>query len=63
MWLWGAFAVSLLLTFLVIEIPFLASMFKFTVLDPIHYGMAMGLAFLIIPIMELYKAIMRAVEK
>jgi Ca2+-transporting ATPase len=62
-WLWGAFLVSLLLTFLVIEIPFLANMFSFTILDPIHYGMAMGLAFLIIPIMELYKAIMRAVEK
>ena len=38
-------------------------MFKFTVLDIRHYGMALGLAILIIPIMELYKAIMRAVEK
>lgn len=62
-WLWGAFAVSLLLTFLVTEIPFLANAFSFTVLDPIHYAMAMGLAFCIIPIMEIYKAIMRAVEK
>ena len=62
-WLWGAFLVSLLLTFLVIEIPFLADMFSFTVLDPIHYGMAMGLAFLIIPIMELYKMVMRGIEK
>ncbi len=63
MWLWGAFLVAFLLTFLVIEIPFLADMFKFTVLDIRHYGMALGLAILIIPIMELYKAIMRAVEK
>ncbi|MBR3224235.1 MAG: cation-translocating P-type ATPase [Atopobiaceae bacterium] len=63
MWLWGAFLVAFLLTFLVIEIPFLANMFKFTVLDIRHYGMALGLAILIIPIMELYKAIMRAVEK
>ena len=62
-WLWGAFLVSLLLTFLVIEIPFLAHMFTFTVLDPIHYGIAMGIAVLIIPIMELYKLIMRGVEK
>ena len=62
-WLWGAFLVAFLLTFLVIEIPFLANMFKFTVLDLGHYGMALGLAILIIPIMELYKAIMRAVEK
>ena len=43
--------------------PFLANLFKFSVLDPIHYGMAMGLAILIIPLMEIYKAIMRAVEK
>ncbi len=63
MWLWGAFLVAFLLTFLVIEIPFLASMFSFTVLDLPHYGMALGLAILIIPIMELYKAIMRAVDK
>ncbi len=63
MWLWGAFLVAFLLTFLVIEIPFLANMFSFTVLDLAHYGMALGLAILIIPIMELYKAIMRAVDK
>ncbi|MBO7674064.1 MAG: cation-translocating P-type ATPase [Atopobiaceae bacterium] len=62
-WLWGAFLVSLLLTFLVIEVPFLADMFGFAVLDPIHYGVAMGLAVLIIPIMEIYKAILRAVGK
>jgi Ca2+-transporting ATPase len=63
MWLWGAFLVAFLLTFLVIEIPFLANMFSFTVLDLPHYGMALGLAILIIPIMEVYKAIMRAVDK
>ena len=63
MWLWGAFLVAFLLTFLVIEIPFLANMFSFTVLDLPHYGMALGLAILIIPIMELYKAIMRGVDK
>ncbi|MDO4807868.1 MAG: cation-translocating P-type ATPase [Coriobacteriales bacterium] len=62
-WLWGAFLVAFLLTFLVIEIPFLADMFSFTVLDLKHYGMALGLAILIIPIMEVYKAVMRAIEK
>ena len=62
-WLWGAFAVSLLLTYLVIEVPFLANLFGFAVLDPIHYGLALGLAVLIIPIMEIYKAIMRGIEK
>ena len=29
----------------------------------IHYGIGMGLAFLIIPIIEIYKAIMRGIEK
>ncbi|MDO4797319.1 MAG: cation-translocating P-type ATPase [Coriobacteriales bacterium] len=62
-WLWGAFGVAFLLTFLVTEIPFLANLFSFTVLDMRHYGMALGLAILIIPIMEVYKAIMRAVDK
>ncbi|MGI6755996.1 MAG: cation-translocating P-type ATPase [Atopobiaceae bacterium] len=62
-WLWGAFGVSLLLTFLVIEVPFLATAFGFAELDPIHYGIAMVLAMSIIPMMELYKLIMRNVEK
>ena len=62
-WLWGSFAVSLLLTFLVIEVPVLADAFGFAELDLFHYGVAMLLAFSIIPMMEVYKAIMRAVEK
>ncbi|MDO4404720.1 MAG: HAD-IC family P-type ATPase, partial [Atopobiaceae bacterium] len=61
-WAWGAFALSLLLTFVVIETP-LSSLFNFAHLDMAHYMMAMGLAFAIIPIIEIYKAIMRAVSK
>jgi len=63
MWAWGAFALSLVLTYVVIEIPALSTLFDFANLDLVHYGIAMGLAFLIIPIVEIYKAIMRAAEK
>ncbi len=61
-WAWGAFALSLVLTYVVIETP-LSNLFNFAELDVMHYGIAMGLAFSIIPIIEIYKAIMRAVEK
>lgn len=54
-WLWGSFALSLVLTFVVIEVPPVAQVFGFAELDAPNYLMAMGLAFLIIPIMELYK--------
>ena len=41
----------------------MAEVFGFMTLDPMAVLTAIGLAFLIIPIMEVYKAIMRAVEK
>ena len=61
-WAWGAFALALLLTWVVIETP-LSQLFHFAELDLVHYGIAMALAFSIIPIIEIYKAIMRGVEK
>ena len=61
-WAWGAFALSLVLTWVVIETP-LSTLFNFAELDLSHYGIAMGLAFSIIPIIEIYKAIMRGIEK
>ncbi|MBR1830673.1 MAG: cation transporting ATPase C-terminal domain-containing protein, partial [Atopobiaceae bacterium] len=61
-WAWGAFALSLVLTYIVIETP-LSTLFNFAELDMVHYAMAMGLAASIIPIVEIYKAIMRSVEK
>ena len=61
-WAWGAFALSLVLTWVVIETP-LSHLFNFAELDMVHYAMAMGLAASIIPIIEIYKAVMRSVEK
>lgn len=61
--LYGAMAASLLLTTAIIEIPFLAEMFSFTHLDAKAYGISIGLAFLVIPIVEIVKAVQRAVAK
>ena len=61
--LYGAMVASLALTTAIIEIPFLAEMFDFTHLDPIAYCISIGLAFLVIPIVEIIKAIQRALAK
>ena len=62
-WLWGAAILALILTVIVVEVPFLAEMFGFMELPMEALGAALGLAFLIIPIMEVYKAVMRGIEK
>ena len=61
-WLWLSFAASLVLTFVVIETP-LSVAFDFAEISVQEYGIAMLLAAAIIPLVEIYKAIMRAVEK
>ncbi len=62
-WLWGAAILALILTVIVVEVPFLAEMFGFMELPMEALAAALGLAFLIIPIMEIYKAVMRGIEK
>jgi len=62
-WLWGAAGLSLLLTTLVIEVPFLASAFSLASLGFAEYGIAIGLAFLVIPIVEIVKLVQRQIEK
>ncbi len=59
MFLYAAMIASLLLTTAVIEIPFLAGLFEFTPIDWNEYLIALGLAVLIIPIMEVVKAVQR----
>lgn len=61
--LYGAMIVSLVLTTIVIEVPFVAAAFDFAPIDLREYAVALGLAFLIIPIMEIVKAVQRKVEK
>lgn len=61
--LFGAMIVSLLLTTAVIEIPVLANAFDFTTIDLHEYAIALGLAVLIIPIMEVVKLVQRKLGK
>lgn len=57
--LWGAMIGSLILTTALLEIPFLADAFGFTPVGWTEYGIALGLAFLVIPIVEVVKFIQR----
>ena len=61
--LWAAMLGSLLLTTLVIEVPFLASAFGFTPIGWTEYGIALVLALTVIPIVEIVKLIQRAIAK
>ena len=62
-WLWGAMAISLLLTAAVIYIPFLKNAFEFEAISAAEYAIAMALALSVIPFVELSKAIRRILEK
>ena len=53
--LWGAMIGSLILTTAVLEIPFLADAFGFTPVGYIEYGIALCLALLVIPVVEMVK--------
>lgn len=61
--LWGAAIASLVCTTLVIYVPFLAKSFGFEVIDPAEYAVALILALLILPLIELTKAIQRKLER
>ncbi len=61
--LWAAMIGSLLLTTLVLEVPFIANAFGFTTIGWDEYGIALLLAILVIPIVEVVKLIQRAVSK
>ena len=61
--LWIAMLGSLLLTTLVIEVPAIANAFGFTPIGLTEYAIAMGLAFLVIPVVELVKLLQRTIAK
>lgn len=54
---------SLLATTLVIYVPFLSEAFAFTHISFAEYGVALALAFSIIPIIELIKLIQRSIDR
>lgn len=61
--LWGAMILSLFLTTAVIYVPFLARAFSFEHINLTEYAVALGLGFVIIPVMEVTKMIQRGLEK
>jgi len=62
-WLWGAGLLSLVMTTLVIFVPFLANAFGFATTTISEYLVALALAFVVIPIVEIEKLISRIVAK
>lgn len=63
MYLFGSCLMSLLMTTVVIYVPFLANAFDFQTIDLMEYAVALALAFAIIPLVEIVKSIERAVDK
>jgi Ca2+-transporting ATPase len=61
--LWGAMLFSLVATLAVIYIPFLSSIFSLVPLSLAELAVASGLAVVVIPIIEIVKAIERGIEK
>lgn len=61
--LWAAMLGSLLLTTVVIEVPFIAGAFGFTPIRWTEYAVALFLAILVIPVVEFVKLIQRVLAK
>ena len=57
--LWATFAFSIVLTVVILYVPVLRNLFSFTFIDGKEFAIAFGLAFLIIPIVEISKLIKR----
>ncbi|HZK39011.1 MAG TPA: cation-translocating P-type ATPase, partial [Clostridia bacterium] len=62
-YLYLAMVASLVLTTMVIYVPFLADAFDFTHISALEYGIAMALAFMVIPIVEIVKVFQRSATK
>lgn len=61
--LWGAMFGSLALATIVLEVPFIADLFGFTPVSLSEYLIALALAVLVIPIVEIVKLIQRSTAK
>ena len=62
-YLWGAMLLSFLCTTLVVYVPFLSRAFEFEHISLMEYAIAMVLALMIIPIVEITKLIQRKLNK
>lgn len=62
-WLFGAFVLTTLLTVGIIYIPFFTKLFNFTAISFKEFSVAFGLAFLVIPVIEVIKFFQRKFKK
>jgi len=62
-WLLGALALTTVLTIGVIYIPFFRDLFGFTAVSFKEFAIAFGLAFSVIPVLEIFKRLFRMAEK
>ena len=62
-WLLGSLLVTILLTLAVIYVPFLSNMFGFSEISLEKFGLSIVIAFLVIPLTEIYKIIERKISK
>ena len=62
-WLFGAFALTTLLTVGIIYIPFFTKLFEFTTISFKEFMIAFGLAFLVVPVIEIIKFFQRKFKK
>ena len=61
--LWAAMLGSLVLTTVVLEVPFIANAFGFTTIGWDEYAIAIVLAFSVIPVVEVVKFFQRKLAK
>ena len=61
--LWAAMIGSLILTTVVLEVPFIANAFGFTPIGLTEYAIALALGFLVIPVVEIVKLFQRMGKK
>ena len=62
-WLFGAFSLTTLLTVGIIYIPFFTKLFDFTAISIKEFAIAFGLAFLVVPVIEIIKFFQRRLKK
>jgi Ca2+-transporting ATPase len=62
-YLLGAMVLSLILSTIVIYVPFLKEAFNFAAINAAEYFTSLGLAFLVIPIVEIVKFVQRKLNK
>lgn len=62
-WLLGAFVAAVALNCLVIYVPFLAEIFEFTAINAQEFAISFGLAFSVIPVLEVIKFLLRTFDK